>query len=100
MRSAREHAVADIARWKKELSEGKTYAIGSGGARLHRWDCVTLSTPEKGLEALEAQVKEAAESGEPRHVSWSRLPALFTAEELRRKGSRKRSCGICGPDPL
>jgi hypothetical protein len=100
VRSAREHAAADIARWKKELNEGKTYAVGSGGARLHRWDCSTLSDPEKGLEALEDQVKAATDSGEPRHVFWSRLPALFTAEELRRKGSQKRLCGICGPDPL
>ncbi len=96
VRSTLEQAKRDIARWKKQLEAGATYAVGQNGARLHRWDCPTLNTPEKGMARLEEQKAYAAHGG----IYWSRLPDLYTAEELRQKGTRKRRCATCGPDPL
>lgn len=96
IRTVKTDATNDIARWKRQLDAGATYAIGQHAARLHRWDCSTLNTPEKGLARLEEQKPYAANGG----YSWSRLPDLYTAEELRLKGSKKKHCGVCGPDPL
>ena len=96
IRDTFEQARTDIARYKARLADGATYAIGSNGTRLHRWDCPTLNTPEKGMARLEEQKPDAKERG----VYWSRLPVLYTAEELRRKGTKKRNCATCGPDPL
>lgn len=96
IRDERARAHADIARWKQQLNAGATYAIGSGGTRLHRWDCPTLSPPEARLSALEAQIPHA-DGG---YMHWSKLPMLYTAEELRAKGTRKKHCATCGPDPL
>jgi hypothetical protein len=88
-------AEADIARWKSQLEAGATYAIGQHATRLHRWDCSTLNTPEKGWAHLEDQ-KPHAQGG----IYWSQLPLLYTADELRLKGSKKKHCAICGPDPF
>lgn len=96
IRDAFEQGRTDIARWKARLEAGATYAVGSNGSRLHRWDCPTLNTPEKGMARLEEQ-KPYAKQGA---IYWSRLPVLYTAEELRQKGTKKRNCAICGPDPL
>ncbi|WP_328545497.1 hypothetical protein [Streptomyces europaeiscabiei] len=89
-------AQADIARWKSQLEAGATYAMGQNATRLHRWNCPTLNSPEKGMERLEEQKPYAKRGG----MHWSRLPNLFTAEELRLKGVTKRNCATCGPDPL
>ena len=96
VRDVYEQARTDIARWKARLEAGATYAVGQNGARLHRWDCPTLNTPEKGMARLEEQKPYAKQGG----IYWSRLPALYTAEDLRAKASRKRHCATCGPDPL
>lgn len=88
-------AKSDIARWKAQFDAGATYAIGQHATRLHRWDCPTLNTAEKSWAALEAQ-KPHAQGG----ISWSRLPLLYTAEQLRLKGITKKHCATCGPDPL
>lgn len=89
-------AERDIARWKSQLAAGATYALGQRASRLHRWDCSTLNNPEKGLAQL-----EEAKPYEPRGaLSWPQLPLLYTAEELRAKGTRKKHCANCGPDPL
>ncbi|KIF66211.1 hypothetical protein HY68_36460 [Streptomyces sp. AcH 505] len=96
IRRAEAQGKADVARWQGHLDAGATYAISQNGARLHRWDCSTLTTPEKSWAFFEAS-KAGAEHG---GVNWQRLPALFTAEELRAKGSRKKHCAVCGPDPL
>jgi len=96
IRSTTEQAKRDIARWRQQLEAGATYAVGQHAARLHRWDCPTLNTPEKGMARLEEQKPYAKNGG----YYWSRLPDLYTAEELRQKGTRKKHCGICGPDPL
>lgn len=89
-------AEQDIARWKQQLEGGATYAIGQHAARLHRWDCPTLNSPEKSMAQLAAARPHARNGG----FYWPRLPYLFTAEELRQKNSKKRRCAICGPDPL
>lgn len=100
IRSARDDARRDIARWQQQVDEGKTYAIGTGGSRLHRWDCKLLNNVDKSQSMLEAGV-EALRRGEGgAYMYWPRLPALYTAEELRLKGVKKRNCAICGPDPL
>lgn len=96
IRDTFEQARTDIARYKARLAEGATYAIGQNATRLHRWNCSTLSTPEKSMASLEDQKKHAKGHG----IYWSRLPALYTAEELRLKGTKKKHCAICGPDPL
>uniref|UniRef100_UPI003F4912D1 hypothetical protein n=1 Tax=Streptomyces achromogenes TaxID=67255 RepID=UPI003F4912D1 len=96
IRSTNEQARRDITRYKRQLEAGATYAIGQHAARLHRWDCPTLNTPEKGMARLEEQKPYAAHGG----YYWSRLPDLYTAEELRRKGTKKKHCATCGPDPL
>ncbi|MGX1025369.1 hypothetical protein RKD38_000050 [Streptomyces ambofaciens] len=89
-------AAADVARWKRQLAAGATYAIGQSGNRLHRWDCPTLNSAEKGLQRLQG-AEDLAKYGA---YYWSRLPNLYTAEELRLKGMRKRHCGVCGPTPV
>jgi len=89
-------AEADVARWKAQLEAGAKYAIGQHASRLHRWNCHTLNTPEKSMEFLEKQKPHAKKGG----LHWARLPDLFTAEELRLKGTKKRHCALCGPDPL
>jgi hypothetical protein len=96
IRNAFEQGRADIARWKARLEDGATYAIGSNGTRLHRWNCPTLNSPEKSMARLEDQKPYAKGGG----IYWSRLPELYTAEELRKKGTKKRNCATCGPDPL
>ncbi|MFE7111792.1 hypothetical protein ACFU98_29615 [Streptomyces sp. NPDC057575] len=100
IRRIRAEAQADIARWQRQVDENKTYAIGSSATRLHRWDCQTLNGVEKGLAALEAGIEAARNNEEYAYYHWPRLPMLYTAEELRLKGSKKRNCAICGPDPL
>lgn len=96
IRRVSEQARSDIARWKAQLEAGATYAIGQHATRLHRWNCPTLNTPEKGMARLEEQKPYAKHGG----IYWSRLPDLYTAEELRLKGTSKRHCATCGPDPL
>lgn len=96
IRRAETRAEADIARWKRQLESGATYAIGQHAARLHRWDCSTLNSPEKSMAQLEASRPHARNGG----LYWPRLPDLYTAEELRQRNVRKRRCAICGPDPL
>ena len=90
-----DQAKADVDRWKAQREAGATYAIGQHATRLHRWDCPTLNTVEKSWAHLEMQ-KPHAQGG----ISWSRLPDLYTAEELRLRGVKKRNCATCGPDPL
>lgn len=84
----------DIARWKQQRDAGATYAIAT---RLHRWDCPSLSSPEKGMIQMEASRPHARKAGA---LFWPRLPDLYTAQELRLKGCRRRRCAMCGPDPL
>lgn len=96
VREAFRQAHEDIARWKAQLEAGATYAMGQHATRLHRWNCATLNNPEKGMARLEEQKPYAKHGG----IYWSRLPDLYTAEELRLKGTKKRHCATCGPDPL
>lgn len=84
----------EVARWKAQREAGATYAKGSSGARLHRWDCPSLENPDKVMARL-SEVRELSS-----YIGHPRLPELFTAEELRAKGCRTRRCAICGPDPL
>ncbi|WP_236246822.1 hypothetical protein [Streptomyces sp. CC210A] len=98
MGRAEQEAREDIDRWKRQRDEGATYAITRSAARLHRWDCPSLNSPEKSLEQLELSRPHARKAGG--QLYWSRLPDLYTAQELRLKGCRKRLCGMCGPDPL
>ncbi|MCX5357195.1 hypothetical protein OG864_00105 [Streptomyces sp. NBC_00124] len=90
-------AQEDVERWQRQRDARATYAIGRGAARLHRWDCPSLSSPEKSLDQLESSRPYARTAG---WLHWSRLPDLYTAQELRLKGCRKRRCAMCGPDPL
>jgi hypothetical protein len=100
IRSVRKRSREDITRWKAQLDEGKTYAMGSSTSRLHRWDCRSLTSVEKRVEAMEVGI-EAVRHGHSRsYLSWPGLPSLFTAQELRAKGTRRKSCELCGPDPL
>jgi len=87
IRSVDREAAADVARWKRQLAAGATYAMGQSGNRLHRWDCPTLNSAEKGLQRLQGAEGLAAYGA----YYWSRLPNLYTAEELRLK--RKKRCG-------
>ncbi|MFI0772802.1 hypothetical protein ACH4TQ_49420 [Streptomyces sp. NPDC021218] len=89
-----EEARKDIDRWKRQRDDGATYAIAT---RLHRWDCPSLNSPEKSLAQLETSRPYARKAG---GLYWLRLPNLYTAQELRLKGCRKRACAMCGPDPL
>jgi hypothetical protein len=101
IRSVRERSRADIARWQSQVDEGKTYAIGSSATRLHRWDCQSMNTVEKSIATMEAGIEAAREGNvEHAHYHWPQLPMLYTAEELRLKGTKKRNCALCGPDPL
>ncbi|WP_406740749.1 hypothetical protein [Streptomyces atratus] len=93
---AEREAWADIARWKAELAAGATYAIGKHATKLHRWNCSTLNNPDKGMERFEESRAHAKHTA----VYWSRLPDLYTAEQLRARNFRRKSCAICGPDPL
>ena len=100
IRSVQKRSREDIARWKAQLAEGKTYAMGSSTSKLHRWDCRSLTSVEKRVEAMEVGV-EAVRNGLGRsYLSWSSLPDLYTAQELRLKGTRRKRCELCGPDPL
>lgn len=100
IRRIRAEAEADIARWQRQVDEGRTYAMGSSATRLHRWDCKSLNSVEKGLESLETSIEHARKAGHLSYVHWPRLPMLYTAEELRLKGTKKRNCAMCGPEPL
>jgi hypothetical protein len=100
IRRVHKQAQADIARWQRQVDEGKTYAMGANATRLHRWDCKSLNSVEKGLSSLEASIEAARDGVAHSFVYWPRLPMLYSAEELRRKGVRKRNCALCGPDPL
>ncbi|MGW7630475.1 hypothetical protein ACWGKO_16290 [Streptomyces griseoincarnatus] len=100
IRRIRAESESDIARWQRQLDEGKTYAMGSSATRLHRWDCKSLNSVEKGLDALETSIDHARKAGHLSYVYWPRLPMLYSAEELRMKGTRKRNCAMCGPEPL
>lgn len=100
IRSVRQRSREDIARWKAQLDEGKTYAMGSSTSRLHRWDCRSLMSLEKRVEAMEMGI-EAARHGHSRsYLAWPGLPSLFTAQELRATKIRRKRCELCGPDPL
>lgn len=86
----------DVERWQRRLEEGATYAIGRTGSRLHRWDCPSLTSPERSAEAMETSRLLT----EGRGLHWPQLPDLYTAQELRLKRCRKRRCAMCGPEPL
>ncbi|MEU6970802.1 hypothetical protein AB0A71_24285 [Kitasatospora aureofaciens] len=88
-------AEEDIARWRAELDAGAVYAIPTSGTRLHRWDCPTLQSPEARLATLQEQL-----TIDPNAASWERLPKLLTTEQLRARGSGRRRCATCGPDPV
>ncbi len=77
----------DLDRWKRQRDAGVTYAIGRSSARLHRWDCPSLHSPEKSLAQMKSSRPYARKSG---GLYWPRLPELYTAQELRLKGCRKR----------
>lgn len=100
IRSVRKTADEDIARWQRQVEEGKTYAIGANATRIHRWDCKSLNSVEKGSVSLDVGIQAARTGGGHAYLHWPRLPMLYTAEELRRKGTKKRNCANCGPDPL
>ncbi|MEU1789122.1 hypothetical protein ABZ553_25290 [Streptomyces sparsogenes] len=100
IRGERQRAQDDIARWQRQVDDGKEYALGANATRLHRWDCKTLNSVEKGLDALEMGIEAARNGMENPYIYWPRLPMLYSAEELRRKGTQKRNCALCGPDPL
>lgn len=87
----------DLDRWKRQRDAGATYAIGRSSARLHRWDCPSLNSPEKSLAQMDSSRPYARKAG---GLYWPRLPDLYTARELRLKGCRKRRCAMCGPEPL
>ncbi|MEU7031399.1 hypothetical protein AB0A60_32485 [Streptomyces sp. NPDC046275] len=99
IRAERHRAAEDIARWKKQLDEGKTYAVGCNGSRLHRWNCTSLNSVERGLEAMENAIERTKDGG-PSYVYWPQLPTLYSVEELRQRGTKRRNCGRCGPDPF
>ncbi|MFE7529419.1 hypothetical protein ACFU7Y_27410 [Kitasatospora sp. NPDC057542] len=88
-------AEEDIARWRAELDAGAIYALPTSGTRLHRWDCPTLQSPESRLATLQEQL-----TIDPDTASWERLPKLLTTEQLRARGSGRRRCATCGPDPV
>ncbi|MFF4384503.1 hypothetical protein [Kitasatospora sp. NPDC001547] len=88
-------AEEDIARWRAERDAGAIYAIPTNGTRLHRWDCPTLQGPEARLATLQEQL-----ATDPDTASWERLPKLLTTEQLRARGSGRRRCATCGPDPV
>ncbi|MCZ4103494.1 MULTISPECIES: hypothetical protein [Streptomyces] len=94
---AEKEARRDLDRWKQQLDAGATYAIGQTAVRLHRWDCLSLNSPEKSLAQMESSRPHARKTGQ---LYWPRLPDLYTAQELRLKGCRKRWCALCGPEPL
>ncbi|MER7112821.1 hypothetical protein [Streptomyces sp. NPDC000229] len=93
-------AEEDISRWRHGVEEGRTYARGSNGNRLHRWNCQTLPTVEQSLDLLEREIETARRNGYAPGVLWQRLPQLHTAEELRKLPTRRRNYALCGPDPL
>lgn len=98
IRDQRDWAQRDIARWQAQLDAGAVYTLGSNSRLLHRWDCKSLNSPEKGL-ALLAEV----ETNLPEHIGgdyWPRLPQLYTAEEMRAMPRRYRGCQLCKPDPV
>ncbi|MFE4336429.1 hypothetical protein ACFRQM_45935 [Streptomyces sp. NPDC056831] len=70
IRSARGQVEADLARWRREAEEGRPYAIGSQGKRLHRWNCQTLPTVEHSLELLEREIEAARRNGYAPDVLW------------------------------
>jgi hypothetical protein len=83
-----------------QLDEGKTYAMGSITSQLHRWDCRSLMSLERRVEAMEMGI-EAVRHGHSRsYLAWPGPPSLFTAQELRAKEIRRKRCELCGPDPL
>ncbi|WP_043266798.1 hypothetical protein [Streptomyces sp. CT34] len=100
IRRVRAEAKADIARWQHQVKAGKPYAMGANTARLHRWDCKSLNSVDKGLSAMKAAIEHAKESRHLAYVCWPKLSTLYTAEELRLKGTKKRNCALCGPDHL
>lgn len=104
-RQAYARAEQDIARWQADLDRGCTYAHGHAGRLLHRWDCATLNSVDKSREALETSLEqwglgEDDPYGDGFGYDWPALPQLFTAEELRAKPTRRRSCQSCKPDPV
>ncbi len=93
-------AADDIARYKGQLEAGHTYVLTTN--RLHRWDCRSLPSVESCLTHLDFLIRRARKAGnenEARHLDWGPLPVLLTPQELRKSGSKRRSCGMCSPDP-
>lgn len=94
-------AAEDIARYKGQVANGYVYVLTTN--RLHRWDCRSLPSVESCLAQLDFLIRRVRKSGnenEARHLDWPSLPALLAAQELRTSGTRRRSCGMCSPDPL
>jgi hypothetical protein len=77
------------------LAAGATYAIGQHSSLLHRWDCRSLNTVERGLALLDDRA-----DGDGSQFFWQRLPNLYTVHELRLREKRPRACRNCKPDPL
>ncbi len=101
IRFVRLRAAEDIARHKGQVANGHVYVLTTN--RLHRWDCRSLPSVESCLAQLDFMIRRARKSeseNEARHLDWPSLPALLTAQELQTGGTRRRSCGMCNPDPL
>lgn len=113
-------AEEDLARWQRELDSGRTYAHGSTGSVLHRWDCRSLPSEETVRTALawlggagrpgrrarpwRGWAVQAARAGGLGNTSGAiglpSMPRLFNADELRRRPRRRRNCRLCAPDPI
>lgn len=96
MREARLQAEKDIARWQAQLDAGGIYALGQHATKLHRWDCKSLNTVERGLARLEELEADGSSYG----GYWARLPDLFTPEQMRARPRRLPGCQACKPDPV
>jgi hypothetical protein len=104
----RRAAEEDLARWQRELDSGRTYAHGSTGSLLHRWDCRSLPSEEAVRTALawlddDSAVRAARAGGlgdASGAIGLPSMPRLFNADELRRRPRRRRNCRLCAPDPI
>ena len=93
-----ETAGKEVDRWQSQLDAGCIYVVSDKSRLLHRWDCKTLNSPERGMNFMHDM--ELQYPDEPWRRYWPRLPELKTPEQVRSMPRRYRGCQLCKPDPV
>lgn len=98
VRANNETAQKEMSRWQSQLDAGCVYIVSDKSRLLHRWDCKTLNSPERGMNFMRDM--ELQYPDEPWRRYWPRLPELKSPEQVRAMPRRYRGCQLCKPDPV